>query len=179
MEKKRWYIVQTYSGFENSVKQDIERRTESMQMQDYIFQILIPEEIVEETKSDGTKKQVVRKMFAGYVFIEMIVTDDSWFIVGNTQKVTGFLGSSWNGTKPVRLPPDEINSILRKMGKLEKPSSSYNVGEKVLVLNGPWKDKVVEIAAINDEKETVTVLIELFGRYTPTELSFTQVSKLN
>ena len=179
MEKKRWYIVQTYSGFENSVKQDIERRTESMQMQDYIFQILIPEEIVEETKSDGTKKQVVRKMFPGYVFIEMIVTDDSWFIVRNTQKVTGFLGSSGNGTKPVRLPPDEINSILRKMGKLEKPSSSYNVGEKVLVLNGPWKDKVVEIAAINDEKETVTVLIELFGRYTPTELSFTQVSKLN
>jgi transcriptional antiterminator NusG len=76
MEKKRWYIVQTYSGFENSVKQDIERRTESMQMQDYIFQILIPEEIVEETKADGTKKQVVRKMFPGYVFIEMIVTDD-------------------------------------------------------------------------------------------------------
>lgn len=101
---RRWYIVQTYSGFENSVKEDLERRIDSMGMKEYIFQTLIPEETVIETKADGSKKEKVKKMFPGYIFVEMIVTDDSWFVVRNTPKVTGFLGSSGGGTKPVPVP---------------------------------------------------------------------------
>ena len=113
---RRWYIIQTYSGFENSVKEDLERRIETMGQQDYIFNVLIPEEEYEDTKKDGTKVIKKRKMFPSYVFVEMIVTEKSWFIVRNTPKVTGFLGSSGKGAKPVPLPPDEINGILRAVG---------------------------------------------------------------
>ena len=109
---RRWYIIQTYSGFENSVKEDLERRIETMGQQDYIFNVLIPEEEYEDVKKDGTKVIKTRKMFPSYVFVEMIVTEKSWFIVRNTPKVTGFLGSSGKGAKPVPLPPEEINGIF-------------------------------------------------------------------
>ena len=129
-------------------------------------------------KKDGTKVIKTRKMFPSYVFVEMIVTEKSWFIVRNTPKVTGFLGSSGKGAKPVPVPPDEINQILRSAGLMEKPSFDFKVGEKVLIISGPFKDKTVEISSIVEEKETLTVLIEVFGRYTPTEVSFHEVQKL-
>jgi transcriptional antiterminator NusG len=117
-------------------------------------------------------------MFPSYVFVEMIVTEKSWFIVRNTPKVTGFLGSSGKGAKPVPLPPEEINGILRGIGLMEKPTYNFNVGDKVLITTGPFADKVVEIAAVSEEKEIVTVLIEFLGRPSPTEFAFTEVKKI-
>ena len=175
---RRWYIIQTYSGFENSVKEDLERRIETMGQQDYIFNVLIPEEEYEETKKDGTKVIKKRKMFPSYVFVEMIVTEKSWFIVRNTPKVTGFLGSSGKGAKPVPLPPEEINGILRNIGLLAKPVYDFNVGDKVTIISGPFANKVVEIVAVSEEKEIVTVLIEFLGRPSPTEFAFTDVKKI-
>ena len=117
-KKKYWYVVQTYSGYENSVKENLLRRIETMQMESSIFQVMIPEELKAEKKADGSMKEKLVKMFPGYVFIEMIVTDESWFVVRNTPGVTGFLGSSGGGTKPIPLFPDEINPILKKCGML-------------------------------------------------------------
>ena len=131
--ERRWYIVQTYSGYENSVKVNLERRIESMQMEDKIFQVMIPEEIRQERKPDGTVKEKLVKIFPGYVFLEMVVTDDSWFVVRNTPGVTGFLGSSGGGTKPVPLPPDEIIPILKKCGLMEVPKLDVVIGEKIRV----------------------------------------------
>lgn len=175
---RRWYIIQTYSGFENSVMEDLKRRIETMGQQDYIFNVLIPEEEYEETKKDGTKVIKKRKIYPSYVFVEMIVTEKSWFIVRNTPKVTGFLGSSGKGAKPVPLPPDEINAILRNIGLMEKPVYDFKVGDKVVIISGPFADKVVEIIAVNEEKEIVTVLVEFLGRPSPTEVSFTEVKKI-
>lgn len=175
--KRRWYIIQTYSGFENSVKADLERRIETMGQQDYIFEVLIPEEMYIDEKKDGTKVEKMRKMFPGYVFVEMIVTEKSWFIVRNTPKVTGFLGSSGGGTKPIPLPAEEINALLRKIGKLEEPVFDFKPGDVVTVIAGPFMNKNVEISSVNLEKQTVTVLIEVFGRLTPSELGFTEVIK--
>lgn len=174
---RRWYIIQTYSGFENSVKEDLERRIDSMGMTDYIFQVLIPEETVVETKADGSKKEKIKKMFPGYIFVEMIVTDESWFVVRNTPKVTGFLGSSGGGTKPVPLPPDEINSLLLKLGKIEKPVLGFAVGDKVSIINGPFSGQVCEVLALDFDKEEVTVSVEMFGRSTSMPLGFRDVKK--
>ena len=175
---RRWYIIQTYSGFENSVKEDLLRRIETMGQQDYIFNVLIPEEEYEDEKKDGTKVIKTRKMFPSYVFVEMIVTEKSWFIVRNTPKVTGFLGSSGKGAKPVPLPPDEINAILRNVGLMEKPVYDFNVGDKVLVISGAFADKVLEIVAVNEEREIVTALVEFLGRPSPTEFSYSEVKKV-
>ena len=181
---KQWYICQTYSGYESSVKQDIERRIESMNMQEQIHTVLVPEEQYEETKKDGTKKIKTRKMFPGYIFVEIEVEDgkemdeDVWFMIRNTQKVTGFLGSSGGGTKPTPVREDEMNEILRKFGLLETPVFDFKVGENVLIISGVWKDNIAEISSINEDKDIVTVLVEMFGRRTPTELSLRDIKKL-
>jgi transcriptional antiterminator NusG len=117
-------------------------------------------------------------MFPSYVFVEMIVTEKSWFIVRNTPKVTGFLGSSGKGAKPVPLPPDEINGILRAVGLMSKPVYDFNVGDKVLVISGAFADKVLEIVAVNEEREIVTALVEFLGRPSPTEFSYSEVKKV-
>jgi len=178
MEDRRWYVCQTYSGYENSVKLNLERRIESMQMEDCIFQVMIPEEIRQEKKADGTIKEKLYKIFPGYVFIEMSVTDDSWFVVRNTPGVTGFLGSSGGGTKPVPLPADEINPILKKCGLMEVPKLDVEVGEKVRVVTGPFKDQIGAVDNIDEEKQEVTVLVDMFGRQTPVELGFEDIEKV-
>lgn len=179
---RRWYIVTTYSGYENSVKQDLERRRESMNMTDLIFQVLVPEEIKEVVDKKGKKKEKVEKLFPGYVFVEMEVGDemdeDAWFMVRNTPKVTGFLGSSGGGTKPVAVPKDEMDAILEKLGIIQKPVFEIYVGDKVEVSEGSFKGTIGEVSAVNLEKEVVTILIELFGRMTPMEFPFNQVKKL-
>ena len=175
---RRWYVVQTYSGYENSVKLNLERRIESMQMEDFIFQVMIPEEIRQERKADGTVKEKLVKIFPGYVFVEMIVSDKSWFIVRNTPGVTGFLGSSGGGTKPVPLPPDEINPILKKCGLMEVPKLNIELGEKVKVISGAFRDQIGSVDAIDEEKQEITVLVDMFGRQTPVELSFEDIEKL-
>ncbi len=178
MEERRWYIVQTYSGFENSVKLNLERRIESMQMEDKIFQVMIPEELKVEKKADGTIKEKMVKTFPGYVFLEMEVTDDSWFVVRNTPGVTGFLGSSGGGTKPVPLPDEEINPILKKCGLMEVPSIDVEIGEKVRVATGPFLNQVGTVDSIDFEKLEITVLVDMFGRQTPVELGFEDIEKL-
>lgn len=179
---KKWYIVQTYSGQENSVKEDLEHRIESMGFQDKVLQILSPDEEYEETKKDGKKVVKTRKMFPGYVFVEMEVEKEvdekAWFMVRNTPKVTGFLGSSGNGAKPNPVPQSEMNEILMKIGKIEKPTFDIKVGDKVLIINGPWKEQVAEVSQVNEEKGIVTVLVEMFGRLTPNELAISEVKKM-
>ncbi|MBU1020702.1 MAG: transcription termination/antitermination protein NusG [Firmicutes bacterium] len=178
MGDKRWYVVQTYSGFENSVKINLERRIESMQMEDRIFQVMIPEEIRIEKKNDGTTKEKMVKIFPGYVFLEMEVTDDSWFVVRNTPGVTGFLGSSGGGTKPIPVPNEEIVPILKKCGLIELPKINVIIGEKVRVITGPFRDQIGSIDAIDSEKLEVTVLVDMFGRKTPVELAFEDIEKI-
>ena len=179
---KRWYIVTTYSGYENSVKQDLERRRESMNMTHLIYQVLVPEEVKEVVDKKGKKKEKVEKLFPGYVFVEMEVDkemdEDAWFMVRNTPKVTGFLGSSGGGTKPVAVPKDEMDAILEKLGLVQKPVFEIYAGDKVTVTEGSFKDMVGEVSAVNLEKETSTILINMFGRMTPMEFPFNQVKKI-
>ncbi len=177
-EQKRWYIVQTYSGYEDSVKLDIERRISSMQMDDFIFQVLVPEkiEIGETPKGKKTERRV--KLYPGYVFIEMIVTEESWFIVRNTPKVTGFLGSSGGGAKPVPLLKNEIDPILRSCGMAEYANIDYKAGDSVKVLSGPFMDQVFRIESVNMEKQEVTVLVDMLGSSVENVLSFSDVDKL-
>ncbi len=177
MDERRWYVVQTYSGFENSVKINLERRIESMQMEEKIYQVMIPEELKIEKKPDGTTKEKIVKIFPGYVFLEMEVTDDSWFVVRNTPGVTGFLGSSGGGTKPIPLPLEEINPILKKCGLMEVPKLDVEIGEKVRVITGPFRDQIGTVDSIDNEKLEVTVLVDMFGRQTPVELGFDDIEK--
>lgn len=178
---RKWYIAQTYSGYENSVKDDIERRIESMNMGDRIYQVLVPDETYEDTKKDGSKVMKTRKMFPGYIFVEMEVDkemdEEAWFMVRNTARVTGFLGSSGGGTKPTPVRVEDMESILMKVGMLEKPVLDFVVGELVVITSGPWKDQVAEISFINEEKGIITVLVEMFGRRTPVEVSLSAVKK--
>lgn len=178
LPEKRWYVVQTYSGLENSVKMNLENRIESMQMEDLIFQVVIPEEVRLEKKADGSMKEKLVKLYPGYVFIELIVTDDSWFVVRNTPGVTGFLGSSGGGTKPIPLPPEEINPILKKAGLIQTPKLNVNVGDKVRVISGPFANQIGVVDTIDQEKAEVTVLVEMFGRQTPAELGFDEIEVL-
>ena len=179
---KRWYIVTTYSGYENSVKTDLERRRVSMNMEDQIYQVLIPEETVEVIDKKGNKKQKVNKLFPGYVFVEMEVDGEmdekAWFMVRNTPKVTGFLGSSGGGTKPVPVTNDEMNRILNKLGMITKPKSELEKGDKVEVVSGAFAGRITEVVNVNEEKGIVTVLIEIFGSATPTELDIADVKKI-
>ena len=179
---KRWYVVTTYSGFENSVKQDIERRTESMNMTHLVYQVLVPEEIEEVKDKKGNIKQKVNKMFPGYVFVEMEVDGEmdekAWFMVRNTPKVTGFLGSSGGGAKPVPVPKNEMDEILRKLGLISKPKFEIEVGNRVEIVDGSFKGMIGDVSQIAPEKEELTVLIEMFGRLTPMEFNFKQVKKI-
>ncbi|CCV64858.1 Transcription antitermination protein NusG [Alteracholeplasma palmae J233] len=168
----RWYIIQTYSGYEKSVRQDLLRRVESMGMSDYIFNVVVPEEKYIEKKADGKEKEKVRQMYPGYVFVEMIVTDEAWFVVRNTPRVTGFLGSSGGGTKPVPLTEEEIKPILLKIGAISKPNYERLLGKTVEIISGPFAGQKGEVSSIDHDQEKMTVDVDLFGRATPTEISF-------
>ncbi len=174
----RWYIIQTYSGYENAVKKDLERRVESMGMVDYIFRIIVPEETVIEKNAKGEEKEKTKQLFPGYVFVEMIVTDESWFVVRNTPQVTGFLGSSGGGTKPVPLAPDEINAILLKIGVISKPTFDHLIGKKVEVVSGSWEGMKGEVSAVDNDQEKVIVDLDLFGRSTPTEIDAVDIKEV-
>ena len=178
---RRWYIVTTYSGFENSVMDDLLRRRETLNMQEQICQVLVPEETVEVTDKNGKKKSKVNKLYPGYVFVEMEVEgemdDQLWFNVRNTPKVTGFLGSSGAGTKPIPVPVAEMEAILRRLGMATKPKIDINAGDKV-ELTGSFAGTITEVIAVNTEKETVTVLVDMLGRSTSLELPIADVKKI-
>jgi transcriptional antiterminator NusG len=176
--EKLWYVLHTYSGYENKVKANLEKRVESMDMTDKIFRVLVPmeEEIVSK---DGKKKSVMRKVYPGYVLVEMIQTDDSWYVVRNTPGVTGFVGSTGSGSKPTPLLPEEVEQILKHMGMDEpKPKVDFTLKENVRVKVGPFADFVGSIEDIIEDKGKLRVNVNMFGRETPLELDFDQVEKI-
>ncbi|MCH5585918.1 transcription termination/antitermination protein NusG [Shimazuella sp. AN120528] len=176
--EKNWYVVHTYSGYENKVKTNLEKRLDSMGMQDKIFRVMVPMEEEIEHK-DGKKKTVMRKVFPGYVLVEMVMTDDSWYVVRNTPGVTGFVGSAGAGSKPTPLLPDEVQTILKQMGVEEAQTVvDFALGESVKVIEGPFENLVGEIEGIDADREKLKVLVDMFGRDTPVELDFGQVEKL-
>lgn len=177
-QKVRWYIIQTYSGYENAVKLDLERRVESMGMSDFIYRVIVPEETVIEKKADGKEKEKVKQLFPGYVFVEMIVTDESWFVVRNTPRVTGFLGSSGGGTKPVPLAPDEINQILLKVGIMSKPTYDHLLGKMVEIVEGAMKGMKGKVVDVDNDQEKVVVEIDMFGRAVPSDYKVIEVKEM-
>lgn len=177
--EKAWYVVHTYSGYENKVKTNLEKRVESMGMEDNIFRVLVPTEEEVETK-DGKKRTVTKKVFPGYVLVEMVMTDDSWYVVRNTPGVTGFVGSTGAGSKPTALLPQEADTILRQMGiEMPKVKVDFALRDMVRVKDGPFANRSGEIIEIQPDKQKVRVLVDIFGRETPVELDFTQVDKLD
>jgi len=176
--EKRWYVVHTYSGYENKVKANLEKRVESMGMQDKIFRVLVPME-EELVNKDGKTKTVMRKVYPGYVLVEMVQTDDSWYVVRNTPGVTGFVGSTGSGSKPTALLPEEVEQILHHMGMEEpKPVIDFELKENVRVKVGPFANFVGSVEEILPEKSKLKVHVNMFGRETPLELDFTQVEKI-
>lgn len=179
MEEKRWYVVNTYSGHEDSVKEKLEQRAESMGFQDKIFRVVVPETTVVETMKDGSKKEKKKKMFPGYVLVEMIMTDEDWYIVRNTPGVTGFIGSSGKGAKPTPLPQEEVDKVLATMGLSRvDPDKELKVGTKVKIIEGPFQNMEGVIDSIDKENARLNVMIDLFGQETPVEVEMFQVSVL-
>ena len=174
---KQWYVVNTYSGHENKVKEKLEMRAESMDMQDYIFRVVIPEEKVIEDK-DGVRKEKVKKMFPGYILVEMVMTDEAWYVVRNTPGVTGFIGSSGKGAKPTPLQPYEVDKILGNMGISRMDVDTDLVeGATVKIVDGPFNGMFGKVQSIDLENEKLNVLIDLFGQETPVEVDLVQISK--
>jgi len=175
IDGQQWYVIHTYSGYENKVKTNLEHRIESMGVQDKIFRVIIPTEEEIEIK-DGQRRTVQKKVFPGYVLVEMVMSDDSWYVVRNTPGVTGFVG---HGTKPAPLDDTDVKRILKQM-KEEAPKVkvSFSPGERVKVVDGPFTDFIGVVDTINAERGKVRVLVSFFGRETPVELDFLQVSRI-
>lgn len=170
-----WYVIHTYSGYENKVKQNLEHRIESMEMRDQIFRVIVPDEEQIEIKN-GQRKTVKRKMYPGYVLVQMKLTDDSWYVVRNTPGVTGFVGI---GTRPTPLEEDEVKKILKQMEEeAPKISVNYQVGQAVKITDGPFTDFEGVVDGIDQERGRVRVVVSFFGRDMPVELDFLQVVRL-
>lgn len=176
--RKKWFVIHTYSGYENKVKANLERRIHSMNMQDKIFRVLVPMEDEVEFK-DGKRKITPKKVFPGYVLVEMDMDDQSWYVVRNTSGVTGFVGSPGAGEKPVPLQDKEVKTILKQMGiETPKLKIDFKKGDRVKVTSGPFFDFTGIVDEIAPEKEKVRALISIFGRETPVELEFYQIEKV-
>jgi transcriptional antiterminator NusG len=171
-----WYVVHTYAGYENKVKADLETRVASMNMEEQIYEVVIPMEEVVEVKG-GKKQTVQRKVFPGYLLVRMELSDDSWYVVRNTPGVTGFVGS---GTKPIPLSEREVDKILKRRGEAEKPrpKAEWQTNDPVRVTTGPFANFQGVISEVDDERQKVKVLVNIFGRETPVELSYDQISKV-
>lgn len=170
-----WYVIHTYSGYEDQVCDQLKQRIESMDMQDKIFDVTVPKEKQIEIKN-GRRRTVERKIFPGYILVEMLVTEDSWFVVRNTPNVTGFVGTS---TTPSPLSDEEVTAIQKRMG-IEEPKFSidFSVGELVNITDGPFKGFDGTVNEIDEQKGKIKVLVSMFGRETPVELDSLQVNKL-
>ncbi len=172
MAEAHWYVVHTYSGYENKVKANIDKTIENRHLEDQILEVRVPLQDVVELKN-GAKKQVQKKMFPGYVLINMVMNDDTWYVVRNTRGVTGFVGP---GSKPVPLTEVEIRTLGIKSDSIVV---DFAVGDTVVVIGGVWKDTVGVIRTMNEGKQIVTINVDLFGRETPVEISFSDVKKMN
>jgi len=173
MSEARWYVVHTYSGYENKVKADIEKTIENRKLQDVILEVSVPMQNVMEEKADGEEKLVQKKLFPAYVLINMIMNDETWYVVRNTRGVTGFVGP---GSKPVPLTDEEMESM--GLNAIVKADIDLAVGETVMVTKGVWQDTAGIITAVSEKNQTVTINIDMFGRETPVEISFTDIKKL-
>ncbi|MCI9007697.1 MAG: transcription termination/antitermination factor NusG [Lachnospiraceae bacterium] len=171
MSEANWYVVHTYSGYENKVKANIEKTIENRHLEEQILEVRVPMQDVVEMK-DGQSRQVQKKMFPGYVLINMIMNDDTWYVVRNTRGVTGFVGP---GSKPVPLTDEEMRPLGIRPDTIQM---DYAEGDSVVVIGGIWKDTVGVIQAINENKQSVTINVDLFGRETPVEISFTEIRKM-
>lgn len=175
--ERRWYAIHTYSGYENKVKSHLEARIASMNMRDKIFRVIVPMEEEVEIKQ-GQRRTVQRKVFPGYVLVEMIMSDEAWYVVRNTPGVTSFVGS---GTRPVPLQEHEIKTILKQVNKeAEKPKAkiTFTKGQSVRVIDGPFTEFIGTVSDINMDRNKVTVLVSFFGRETPVILDFLQIEKI-
>jgi transcriptional antiterminator NusG len=173
---KEWYIVHTYSGFEARVKESLAQRAEAAGMEELIEEVLIPTEEVVEIK-DGKKIRSKKKFFPGYVLVRMVLNDDTWHVVRNTPKVTGFVGT---GNKPVPLRKDEVDRILNQVtvaAEKPKPKLEFRINETVRIVDGPFSNFTGEVEEINEDRATLKVMVTIFGRATPVELEFLQVEK--
>ena len=172
---RRWYVLHTYSGYEENVAQNLKQRIESMDMEEKIFNVMVPIEKKIKIKN-GKRRVVEEKIFPGYVLVEMIVTDESWYVVRNTPNVTGFIGT---GTTPTPVSEDEIKSLQKRMG-VEEPKYKIDLEEDtpVKIVDGPFKNLEGKITEVDEEKGKVKVMVSMFGRETPVELDFLQIQKL-
>ena len=171
MSEANWYVDHTYSGYENKVKANIEKTIENRHLEDQILEVRVPMQDVVEMRN-GAKKQVSKKLFPGYVLINMVMNDDTWYVVRNTRGVTGFVGP---GSKPVPLTAEEMLPLGISN---ENVVIDFAVGDSVVVIGGVWKDTVGMIQSINENKQCVTINVDLFGRETPVEISFTEIKKM-
>lgn len=171
---RAWYVIHCYSGYENKVRHNLEQRLETMRMQDQIFQVVVPTEDVMEIR-DGKRRTVERRVFPGYILVQMILTDDSWYVVRNTPGVTGFVGM---GNEPTPLRPDEVQAIVKRMeAEAPKIKVTFKPGQKVRVIDGPFNEFIGVVDEIDMERTKVRVLVSFFGRETPVELDLLQVEK--
>jgi transcriptional antiterminator NusG len=174
-EPRQWYVVHCYSGYENKVKRNLEQRISSMGMEDFIFDVIVPTEEEIEVR-DGKRRTYQRRVFPGYILVEMAMSDDSWYVVRNTPGVTGFVGM---GTKPTPLREEEVQRIIKRMeAEAPKVKVTFKQGQKVRIVQGPFADFIGSVDDINMEKGKVRVMVSFFGRETPVELDFLQVEKV-
>ena len=176
--EKEWYVVNTYSGHEYKVKEKLEMKINSRDLQENIFRVIVPEQKEIEYKN-GVKKERIKKMFPGYVLVEMVMSDEAWYIVRNTQGVTGFIGSSGKGAKPIPLLPQEVDRILNSMGMSRVDvSKDLKEGAKVKIISGPFKDMMAKIDSVDLKEQKLTVLVDLFGQETSVEVDMQEVETL-
>ena len=172
---RNWYVLHTYSGYEDAVARNLKQRIESLDMADKIFNVLVPKEKKIKIKN-GKRKEVEEKIYPGYVLVEMIVTDDSWYVVRNTPRVTGFIGS---GTIPIPVSPQEMKDLQKRMGATDqKYTIEFSIGDPVKIVDGPFKDFDGKVSAVDEERGKVKVMISMFGRETAVELDSLQIKKL-
>lgn len=177
--KKEWYVVNTYAGQENRVKENLERRVKTMGLEDSLFQIVVAEEKEIEYKN-GKPVEKTKNLFSGYVLVQMIMTDEAWYVVRNTPGVTGFIGSSGKGAKPFPVSQEEIDSVLRRLGRQNMSVQvDFEVGDTVEILNGAFKNSEGTVEKMDDDKKEATVLLILFGRETPTDIPYMDLKKVD
>lgn len=177
--KKEWYVVNTYAGQENRVKENLERRVKTMGLEDSLFQIAVAEEKEIEYKN-GKPVEKTKNLFSGYVLVQMIMTDEAWYVVRNTPGVTGFIGSSGKGAKPFPVSQEEIDSVLRRLGRQDMSVQvDFEVGDTVEILNGAFKNSEGTVEKMDDDKKEATVLLILFGRETPTDIPYMDLKKVD
>ena len=172
---KQWYVVNTYSGHENKVKEKLEMRAQSMDMKDYIFRVIVPEQKIIEEK-DGQTKEKIKKMFPGYILVEMVMSDEAWYVVRNTPGVTGFIGSSGKGAKPTPLQPYEVDNFLNNMGMSRLDvNKDLEVGSKVKIVSGPFSGMFGTIDSVDAANQKIMLLVDLFGQETSVEVGMSEI----